>query len=491
MRISDPHANAGSDAEQEAVTRAIAKLETAVQAVSLFLKVIRASTAMVGLIIASACSTVPAGVKQETPVPVPMPTVVTGSSPRWLMYQGGSDHNAVLPAVRINASWVVQFKEKINAGLAFDGRALYTDSFDHNVYALDPRSGRLLWKTATDNVVMSTPVVKDGVVIVGTGKDGWLNPNALDDRVQIWGHPQGDNIYALSASTGRVIWGYHTVGDDMASAAIDRDTVVFANGDLHAYGLDLKNGKVRWRIPILGVASMDSITIDAGVAFISSCRVAPHRCETAAVEVNTGNVKWTSPIGSADASPAVASSVVVTNMLDLDDTGKYAQGGRSTIAGLEERTGRTIWTWSSAPGPCTFVGSGEHEIAPLIDHSLAIDSVGCGSEVVALDVRSGHEKWKVHAYAHVKMSPIARNGHVYFGDTNGVFYDVNEKTGGINRLISFDQLFTTAPFIILGNTLFAVCGSEIYAAPIDHSFTPLSIPVHDIWNDDPIVNQAA
>jgi len=406
----------------------------------------------------------------------------------WPMYQGGPTHNAVFPGEQPDASWTVQFRDKINAGLAVDGDRVYTDSFDHNVYALDLRSGRLLWSTSTNNVVMSTPVIQDGIVIVGTGKDGWLNPGADNPAVQIWGRPQGDNVYALSASTGKVLWRFHTVGDDMASAAIDGDTVVFANGDLHAYGLDLHRGTLRWQIPILGVASMDSTTIDRGLAFISSCRIGPRRCETIAVNVENGNVRWRSDVGSADASPAVARGVVVTNMLDLDESGKYDQGGRSIIAGLDELTGRTIWKWKSDKGPCTFVGSGEHEIAPLMDNTLVIDSVGCGSEIVAIDAHSGKLRWKFRAYAHVKMSAIAYRDHVFFGDTNGVFYDVDERNGFANRFVSFDQLFTAAPFVIVGKSLLAACGSEIYAVPLRHGFSPLAIPVHDIWKDRPVVN---
>lgn len=427
----------------------------------------------------------------ENAIAMSQPVNAATPAKPWTMYQASPTHNAVYPDAKLEASWIVQFKEKINAGLAFDGDRLYTDSFDHNVYALDARTGRLLWKTTTDNVVMSTPVVKDGIVIIGTGKDGWLNPDATDSTVQIWGRPQGDSIYALSAASGKVLWKFHTVGDDMASAAIDGDTVVFGNGDLHAYGLDLHNGKLKWQIPIGGVASMDSTTIVSHVAFISTCRVAPHRCETIAANVSDGGIKWRSDVGSADASPAVSDGVVVTNMLDLDESGKYEQGGRSVIAGLDEHTGKTLWEWKSDPGPCTFVGSGEHEIAPLIDRGLAIDSVGCGSDMVALDVHSGKVRWTYHAYAHVKMSPIAYLGHVYFGDTNGVFYDLNEKSGEANRFVSFDQLFSTAPFVIVGKTLFATCSSEIYAVPFTGSFAPLSVQVHDIYKDAPILNQAS
>jgi hypothetical protein len=109
--------------------------------------------------------------------------------------------------------------------------------------------------------------------------------------------------------------------------------------------------------------------------------------------------------------------------------------------------------------------------------------------MVALDLGSGKVLWTVRASAHVKMSAVAYRRHVYFGDTNGVFYDVNEINGSVNRYVSFDQMFTTAPFVIVGKTLIATCSSEIYAVPLDAPFSPLNVPQHYTTDDRPLVNR--
>jgi len=57
------------------------------------------------------------------------------------------------------------------------------------------------------------------------------------------------------------------------------------------------------------------------------------------------------------------------------------------------------------------------------------------TDVVALDLSSGKLRWRFRAYAHVKMSPVAHDGHVYFGDTNGVFYDINEWSRQSLRIV--------------------------------------------------------
>ncbi len=409
---------------------------------------------------------------------------------RWTTFQFSSTHNAVLAHPAIAARWNIQLPDKTNGGMALWKGLLVTDNFDGSVYAVDARTGALRWKTLVDNVVMSTPVVADGITVVGSGRDGWLNPQAGDPERQIWGRPQGDAVYGISARDGRPLWTFRTVGDDMASPAIANRTVVFANGDLHAYGLDLRTGALKWRTPLNGVASMDSATVDGDDAFIGVCRAAPHKCETDALDLSTGRILWRNAIGSADASAAVAYGEVFTTMLNLSAPGAFNQGGTSTVAAIDEATGKTRWSWTSAAGPCTFVGSGEHEIAGTISDGLFIDSIGCGSEVDAFDARTGRLVWRRPTWAHVKMSAVAYRGKVYFGDTNGVLYALDERTGRIIRTVSFDQMFTTAPFVIVGSTLFAACSSEIYAFPLAAGISPLEVARHDIYNDRPTVNDA-
>lgn len=254
--------------------------------------------------------------------------VIKADANTWPTYQSSATHNAVFPDHKLNAAWNVQFDDKINGGLALAGGVLFTGNFDHAVYALDLESGQMLWATRTDNVVMSTPVVSHGIVVVGTGHDGWLDPSAPDPANQIWGRPEGDSIIALSVKDGRLLWRFHTVGDDMASPAVVGNELVFANGDLHVYALDLRSGHLLWRARLPGVASMDSTSIDRGFAFIGTCRAAPHNCETTAVDVRNGSIYWRNPIGSADAAPAIANGTVFTNTLTLEEPRRYNQGLR-------------------------------------------------------------------------------------------------------------------------------------------------------------------
>jgi len=48
---------------------------------------------------------------------------------------------------------------------------VYIGSYDNNVYALDAGTGALLWQYTTGQPVASSPAVADGVVYVGGSFD--------------------------------------------------------------------------------------------------------------------------------------------------------------------------------------------------------------------------------------------------------------------------------------------------------------------------------
>lgn len=88
---------------------------------------------------------------------------LAGVLSQWPMYQYRADHNAVFSV-----------GGKINGGLALAHGAIFVESFDHRVSALDERTGRVLWSTPVSNTVMTTPIVADRLVIVAAR--GWHRP---------------------------------------------------------------------------------------------------------------------------------------------------------------------------------------------------------------------------------------------------------------------------------------------------------------------------
>jgi serine/threonine-protein kinase len=386
-----------------------------------------------------------------------------GAREVWSMYQSDPAHNAVFEQRGFRANWVMKLPDKINGGLAVVDGTIYVDSFDKALYALNAATGTLRWSAGLGNIVMSTPVVSDGVVIVGTGHDGFLKPN--DATSQIWGQPQGDDVAAFSTDDGRLLWKVHTQGQDMPSPAIVGDTVIFANGDLHAYALDLHTGKRRWVVDLPGVATMASANVHDGMVFFSTCHNAPYVCETRAMDVRTGRTVWTNPFGGSDCSPAIDNGLVFTNG-NRNDEERFHTGGVTIVAAIDERTGKTVWTHESEPGPYTFIASAERQIAGTAHRGVLYQPIGNAHKVVAFDERTGKQLWTFHTSANVKMSPVIKGDTVYFGDTGGIFYRVDRRNGKLIHATSYLQPFSTSPPVIVGDTIFVADGQMVVAAPL-------------------------
>jgi len=382
----------------------------------------------------------------------------------WPMYQRYPNHNAVLEAPSLRAQWLTALGDKINGGLAVTSGTVYAVSFDKKLYAIDERSGAVRWTAQADNILMSTPVVQNGIVIVGSGKDGFLKPN--DAMSQVWGRPEGDDVYAFSTRDGRLLWKLHTVGQNMPSPAIVQNAAIVANGDPRAYALDLQTGKPKWSIDLPGVPTMASVNVAGGAAIISTCHNAPYVCETRAVDVRSGRTLWTNPHGGSDCTPTVDRGRVFVNGSEDADK-RFHTGGVLVIAALDQQSGRTLWTYRTPPGPYTYVVSRERQIAATAYGGVLYQPLGNASEVLALDEVTGKRLWSFRTVATVKMSPVIKGRTVYFGDISGIFYRVDRSTGRLIHASSYLQGFSTSPPVIAGETIFVAMGNVVMAVPLD------------------------
>ncbi len=404
--------------------------------------------------------------------PQPAPLHNVPASDAWLQYQSTPSHNAVLDRRNFAAQWSTDTGAKINGGLAIVGDTVFVDTFAGDVLALDVRSGTVRWRSHLDNVVMSTPVVASGLVIVGTGDNGGMAgadsgfvyaPNASSDHDLFWGRDGGDRIVALDAATGTLRWQYKTPGEDMPSPVITGGALVFANGDGNAYGVSLRTGEAIWRTSLHGIATMASATIAGGNAIVSICKNFDNAFATIALDPKTGTERWRSPFGNCDASPAVSGERIFVSSVDSAVTSS-GYGGRTVVAALDAKSGRTLWSFRTrSPGLYTSVGSSERAIAGTVVDNTLFQALPTDDAFAAFDISTGRVRWIVRTMAPVKMSAVVARRSVYFGDTAGLLYRLEEQTGRVIATKIFNNAFTTSPPVIVGDTLIVSNGASVVA----------------------------
>jgi len=141
--------------------------------------------------------------------------------------------------------------------------------------------------------------------------------------------------------------------------------------------------------------------------------------------------------------------------------------GKTVIAALDANTGKPVWVYRAPKfGLWSFVASDEATIAGTYASGMYYQPAPFTDEILAFDASSGNVRWSFHTSAPVKMSPVIKNGRLYVGDTVGLLYTLDARSGKLIELRAFRQPFTTSPPVIAGNKLIVVNGMSVNAIPL-------------------------
>lgn len=160
---------------------------------------------------------------------------------------------------------------------------LYVVSMDHFLYALNSRTGSLLWVTDLGGVSVTSPVADEtGTLYVGTfgnqvlaidGQKGtilwtvqtsdwvWATPTIGAEGV-LYVTDLSGKVYAINTEDQSVIWQTQTDGPISGSVLVYQDNLYFATRTGTFYSLDLQ-GDPRWQVSI-EEGSLDGTPVVAG-----------------------------------------------------------------------------------------------------------------------------------------------------------------------------------------------------------------------------------
>jgi outer membrane protein assembly factor BamB len=368
-----------------------------------------------------------------------------------IIYFGSNDGNIyAVDAESGRQVWKRATKGPVASTPAVVNGTLYALSYDGKLYALDGKTGAVQWKFATGgekrfeakglhglepknqtiadpfDVFLSSPVVVDGVVCFGSG-DG--------------------NLYSVDAATGELRWKFKTGDVVHCSPAFANGTLFFGSWDSYFYAVDAATGKEKWRFhggedPLIHnqVGFQSSPAVVNGVVYVG-CRDS----NLYALEASSGKEKWrfnnelswviTSPAVSegnvffatsdsslyhvADAttgksvvrqqdqaymfsSPAVAGDVVLIGVLN------------GTLQARDAKTGQILWdyrTEASKQNKGWALTADRKFNMPLLYYS------NWGEAPLVAFARQT-------SVGSIFSSPLAANGVVYFGSTDGSVYAI-------------------------------------------------------------------
>lgn len=173
-----------------------------------------------------------------------------------------------LPAHEKGTRW-----DRYGSSVVADGNRLYYASRDKQLYALDAKTGREIWRVAAGDIMTATPAVHrdtvifaafDGKVSAVSKRDGasrWTYDAKLavpgdvvvaDGRVLLGSRSY--DLIALDAGTGKELWKRYYWFSWIESPPVVRGGVVYTGSSdaTHVYAIDLTHGSLRWKTAVPG-----------------------------------------------------------------------------------------------------------------------------------------------------------------------------------------------------------------------------------------------
>lgn len=335
---------------------------------------------------------------------------------------------------------------------------------------------KLAWKANVDGIVLSSPVISQGLVYAGstsgyiyaleenTGKErwryktgGWIrwSPSVVNGVVYASSEDLEDNyVYALDAKTGQLKWKgllRDSLSIPTSPPIVAYDTVyVTSKGpslvDSGICALDASTGKLKWCIES-DYSSFPAIS--NGILYVGLGSVL-YALDTSLINLNETDiwaklklekeVKWTYPTTNLVGSPSVSNGVI------------YVGSGTDFYA-IDEKTGKTKWKGGLSYDAST-------RSSPSIANNLVYvtDSY---NQVTAMDSKTGFDNWSYAAPSILSSSPIISNGIVYIG-SGPYLQAIDARNGTLEWKYMVNSTLSSSPSIA-NNKLYIGADGYIYA----------------------------
>lgn len=340
---------------------------------------------------------------------------------------------------QVSGGWKIPLDGSNSEPVIQDG-TLYIGAFDGSVNAIDPRSGKTVWRCQTGEGLTSGPEI---IVVPGRRFEDAMGaalgkPGQDDRRREVWATPvvEGETVYvgardakmyALDARTGRPRWSTD-IRQPITREAVLAGDVVLVRGALKgsesarnaAFALDREDGRIIWSTQGKGEASYPAAS--GGFAFYARRPNPPDNAPNVllpvvldAADLRTGRVVWSRSLrglqlGEVFTAPGL---VLATSFL----------GDDLEVAAFRPEDGAVAWRYDA--------GSYQYRASPQVvvgrDHLYLVSAQG----LHAIRLDTGQRTWLLPGK--FSQNQLVSGGALLFvlGDSSDHLYAVEAQTGRV------------------------------------------------------------
>ncbi|MBD3232721.1 MAG: PQQ-binding-like beta-propeller repeat protein [candidate division Zixibacteria bacterium] len=395
---------------------------------------------------------------------------VTADGSNWELFKGSETrvgYSDELIGAKLNPLWNVEYDDLILSSPVMFNDKVAIGTRSGEVIFLNALNGAELWAVQTGNAVQAVPAIdNDNVYAPSVDKtiyiinkssgnitgsyqtEGWLESSPLYVGNSLYVTSEDHHLYALSKNTGQFIWKYQAGGDIFSSPAYSDGLIFFGCDDDYAYAVNT-SGTLVWQTYLHGAPESTPVIADGKVVFVTvGNNTGLCHNNIYALNPSDGSVIWNRRLGNHDllySSPAVGYGMLF-----------YAtQYGN--LGALSLQSGSTIW---ENPGD-TY---GYYSSPILVDRMLIIGSNN--GNVGLFDPFSGKLMVSFQTGDIVYSSPAISDGIMTVGSFD-------------HKLYAFD--ITSALNITIGDHGEEVSPGEILTTEISVNNSSNQSDVFDAW----------
>ncbi len=318
-----------------------------------------------------------------------------------------------------------------------DGDRIYAASADGNVHALDPATGKRIWRTSLKLEITAGPGVGDGVVAV-MAADGYL--------------------IVLDAETGAERWRSDIDGESLALPLIEDDLIIIQTIDNRLRAVSVFDGAPKWTIE----QSTPALTLrgSASPLAVGSNTIAGFdNGRLIAIDTESGDIAWESMLSPPTGRSDLERLADVDGQLAVVGQDIYAAGYQGTLASVAAESGQVLWQQEIS----TYVG-----VSADWNNLYTTDENG---EVIALTRRTGTETWRQAALLRRWPTlPMPFHTTVVTGDFQGYLHFFSNVDGQpVARQRLGKKAISSAPFVAANRLYVQSDSGSLHAFVIDES----------------------
>ena len=140
-----------------------------------------------------------------------------------------------------NIKWRTSAKRSVTGSPHFNDNVLYITSLDGVLYAIDAKSGWIIWRFRMGSGSICTPTTHENHIYVGS---------------------TDNTFYCVNLKSTKKVWSYDTDNQINSSPVFYKGAVYFCNIDGMVYSLHAPSGRLRWKYQAEGAITGSPVIVD-------------------------------------------------------------------------------------------------------------------------------------------------------------------------------------------------------------------------------------